>query len=402
MFAFGLPKVAPPKVGDCWLNALAEDPNPVWPTPPKELENVAAPPKTLDAPNGEGAAIEELPPKTLPELGWLANELWPPKIEPVAVAGCCAVPPDPKMLVDPKGVVWEEPPKIFVAGAAEVNDDWENNEPPVALEAVFCPKIELWVLGGDPNAFACVVAGWGDPKIFPEGACWFVGAPNIFEDGTAAGDGAPKMFELGVVAPLKLPPNEEIVGVEAVDVAPKTDWSGFTKPENNPVGGDVGEALLVSADPSDKLPKIDGEGVDVVGVFWAPKIEVWTVVDGVGAAKEAVVCTKEVDPKAGATVLVWPKAEPKALLENNEEASDLAAEVVGIPDEAKIFADGDGETDFDTSGAQIFSPSITESTVCVDGELTDGDGVEVVLESSGLVAGVRLAKENLQEIYNQN
>lgn len=89
-------------------------------------------------------------------------------------------------------------------------------------------------------------------------------------------------------------------------------------------------------------------------------------------------------------MLVCPRADPKALLENNEEASDFIADPKAPPDVAKIFAGGDCVTDtgFDRSGAHIFSPCKIVSSFEVDEELTGGEAVEATIESSGVVVGV--------------
>lgn len=69
----GLPKDACPNVG-ARLKEFPEDEEEPK-AEPKAFENVALPPKTLDDPNGEGAA--EFPPKILEDCGfccWAENE----------------------------------------------------------------------------------------------------------------------------------------------------------------------------------------------------------------------------------------------------------------------------------------------------------------------------------------
>lgn len=70
---------------------------------------------------------------------------------------------------------------------------------------------------------------------------------------------------------LKIPPKGDPEAGDTgapLEACAKTDWSGLTKLENKPDGGDDGETLLPSPALIVKLPKSDGAAVAVVvGVF---------------------------------------------------------------------------------------------------------------------------------------
>jgi hypothetical protein len=72
-----------------------------------------------------------------------------------------------------------------------------------------------------------------------------------------------------VPEPLNNPVPKGEAGVETAveDGGEKTDWSGFTKLENSPVGGEEGEVLSESLAPSDKLPKRLGDVIVVLDVL---------------------------------------------------------------------------------------------------------------------------------------